>query len=316
MSTPLVTIRCLVYNHEPYLRQCLDGFVMQKTNFPFEAIVHDDASTDRSAEIIREYAEKYPDIIKPIFEKENQYSKHDGTIGKIMREHTKGKYVAMCEGDDYWIDPLKLQKQVDLMENNPLCGMCYAQVKSYYQKKSTFGEVRGENCESFEKLLTINTIPSLTCLIDNKLLQKYVEDVNPSAKQWKMGDYPMWLWFAHESTIAFIPEVVGVYRILEKSACHSFSTINKVQFIISTYEIRSFFAEKFASPQLPQILDKIFWWNYILSILKKDKENANTLALKLQGSIHMTLLQKIVLYLGRINLLFASLLIKYYLKRR
>ena len=73
----MVSIRCLVYNHEPYLRQCLDGFVMQQTNFRFEAIVHDDASTDGSAAIIREYAAKYPDIIKPIYETENQYSKRD-----------------------------------------------------------------------------------------------------------------------------------------------------------------------------------------------------------------------------------------------
>lgn len=121
MSTPLVTIHCLVYNHEPYLRQCLDGFVMQITDFPFEAIVHDDASTDRSAEIIQEYAGKYPDIIKPIFEAENQYSKHDGSIRRIMNEHTRGKYVAMCEGDDYWIDPYKLQKQVDYLESHPEC---------------------------------------------------------------------------------------------------------------------------------------------------------------------------------------------------
>lgn len=120
-SLPLVSIRCLVYNHEPYLRQCLDGFVMQRTNFPFEAIVHDDASTDRSAEIIREYADKYPDIIKPIFETENQYSKHDGSIQKIMNEHMIGRYVAMCEGDDYWTDPYKLQKQVDFLESHPEC---------------------------------------------------------------------------------------------------------------------------------------------------------------------------------------------------
>lgn len=135
MSTPLVTIRCLVYNHEPYLRQCLDGFVMQKTNFPFEAIVHDDASTDRSAEIIREYAEKYPDIIKPIFETENQYSKRNGSIRRIMNEHTRGKYVALCEGDDYWIDPYKLQKQVDFLETHPDYGLVYTDVNFYFQKR-------------------------------------------------------------------------------------------------------------------------------------------------------------------------------------
>lgn len=115
----IVTIQCLAYNHEPYIRQCLDGFVMQKTNFRFEAIVHDDASTDGTADIIRKYAEKYPDIIKPIFETENQYSKKDGSLGKIIGLHTHGKYVAMCEGDDYWIDPLKLQKQVDFLEEHP-----------------------------------------------------------------------------------------------------------------------------------------------------------------------------------------------------
>ena len=78
----MVTILCLVYNHESYIRQCLEGFVMQKTNFRFEAIVHDDASTDGTAAIIREYAEKYPDINKPIFETENQYSKGDGSLGR------------------------------------------------------------------------------------------------------------------------------------------------------------------------------------------------------------------------------------------
>lgn len=120
----LVTIRCLAYNHEPYIRQCLEGFVMQKTNFRFEAIVHDDASTDGTAAIILEYAEKYPDIIKPIIETENQYSKKDGSLRRIVDLHTHGKYIAICEGDDYWIDPYKLQKQVDFLEANLDCSFC------------------------------------------------------------------------------------------------------------------------------------------------------------------------------------------------
>ena len=126
---PLVAIHCLVYNHAPYLRDCLEGFVMQQTNFPFVAIVHDDASTDASAAIIREYEEKYPDIIKPIYEAENLYQKGGFTaINEVMNtaiEATGAKYIAMCEGDDYWIDPLKLQKQVDFMENHLDC-TCYA----------------------------------------------------------------------------------------------------------------------------------------------------------------------------------------------
>lgn len=133
-SPLMVTIRCLAYNHEPYIRQCLEGFVMQKTNFRFEAIVHDDASTDGTAAIIREYAKKYPDIIKPIFETENQYSKKDGSLRRIMDAHTHGKYVALCEGDDYWIDPLKLQKQVVFLEEHPECTLVFSNAYIHFEE--------------------------------------------------------------------------------------------------------------------------------------------------------------------------------------
>lgn len=137
---PLVSIRCTVYNHEPFLRQCLDGFVMQQTTFPFEAIVHDDASTDGSAAIIREYAEKYPDIIKPIYETENQHSKHDGSIGRIMDAaiHPSAKYIALCEGDDYWTDPHKLQIQVDFLESHPDYFMSCHAYQFYFEATKEF----------------------------------------------------------------------------------------------------------------------------------------------------------------------------------
>ena len=123
----LVAIHCLVYNHEPYLRDCFEGFVMQKTNFRFVAIVHEDCSTDHSADIIREYEAKYPDIFRPIYETENQWSKHDGSLERIMNaaiDATGAKYIAMCEGDDYWIDSYKLQKQVDILEADRSLMLC------------------------------------------------------------------------------------------------------------------------------------------------------------------------------------------------
>lgn len=110
---------CTAYNHEKYIRQTLNGFVMQRTNFAFEAIVHDDASTDHTAAIIREYAEKYPDIIKPIYQTVNQYSQKVNIYRDIMAPLAQGQYIAYCEGDDYWTDPHKLQKQVDFLESNP-----------------------------------------------------------------------------------------------------------------------------------------------------------------------------------------------------
>ena len=115
----IVSIICVTYNHEPYIRQCLEGFVMQKTDFAFEVLIHDDASTDKTADIIREYEAKYPDLIKPIYQIENQYSKGVKINAIYNYPRAKGKYIAFCEGDDYWIDPLKLQKQVDFLEANP-----------------------------------------------------------------------------------------------------------------------------------------------------------------------------------------------------
>lgn len=145
MDKPVVSIKCTVFNQEKYLRQCLDGFVMQKTNFPFEAIVHDDASTDHSADIIREYAEKYPNIIKPIYEKENQWSKHDGSLEKIMDNACIGKYIAFCEGDDYWTDPFKLQKQVNYLESHPEIVVCSHTFRVYIQNTHTFYDNRYSN---------------------------------------------------------------------------------------------------------------------------------------------------------------------------
>lgn len=139
MNQPLVAIDCLVYNHEPYLRDCLEGFVMQQTDFPFVAIVHDDASTDHSADIIREYAAKYPDIIHPIYETENQWRKADGSLRKIMDtaiEATGATYIALCEGDDYWTDPHKLQKQVDFLDTHPNVGLCYTDCDIYYEDEN------------------------------------------------------------------------------------------------------------------------------------------------------------------------------------
>ena len=123
---PLVTVSCIAYNHEKYIARALDSFLKQKTDFPFEIVIHDDASTDRTAEIIREYAEKYPDIIRPMYQTENQYSKGISNIsGAFNFPRAEGKYIAMCEGDDYWIDDTKLQRQADYMEAHPECTMCF-----------------------------------------------------------------------------------------------------------------------------------------------------------------------------------------------
>ena len=212
----LVVIHCIAYNHEPYIRECLDGFVMQKTNFKFVAIVHDDASTDGTANIIKEYAEKYPDIIKPIFETENQWSKMDGSLCRIMNEaigETGAKYVAMCEGDDYWIDPCKLQKQVDFMETNPNFSICFHKVNTLINGK---GEFKGEFIvDDMPKKSTIYDLairnyihtPSVLYRRNKSVQEKYARII-PCLP----GDYVLWMLLAETGDIYKFDETMAVYR--------------------------------------------------------------------------------------------------------
>lgn len=120
----MVSIVCNAYNHGGYIKDALDGFLIQQTNFTYEILVHDDASTDNTASIIREYEKRYPDVIKPIYETENQYSKGMGKVSEIQFARAQGKYIALCEGDDYWTDAYKLQKQVDILEQHPEVDIC------------------------------------------------------------------------------------------------------------------------------------------------------------------------------------------------
>lgn len=150
LKSPLVSISCITYNHASFIRQCLDGFLMQKCNFEYEIVIHDDASTDGTTEIIKEYEKKFPNIIKPIYQKENQYSKGFTAPNPMFNyPRAKGKYIALCEGDDYWTDPLKLQKQVDFLEQNEDCSICWTK---YYK-------IKENNNNIIEEPEWINLIP-------------------------------------------------------------------------------------------------------------------------------------------------------------
>ncbi len=222
----IVSVSCLVYNHEKYLRKCLEGFVTQKTNFKFEVIVHDDASTDNSAAIIKEYEEKYPDIIKPIYQVENQYSNPNRKIGLLalyIFPVMKGKYVAFCEGDDYWCDPNKLQRQVDILENNPDCSLCVHRVEDVYEDGS-FANVHHPS-KAFKK-----GVYSPKEIMD--IMKKYMYPFQTSSYMLKLenmihyrtkyelfygkfgvGDIPIILSSILEGNIYYIDDVLSCYRV-------------------------------------------------------------------------------------------------------
>lgn len=212
-SIPLVTIRCTAYNQEKYIEKTLDGFLLQETNFPFEILVHDDASTDRTPRIIKEYSKKFPQIIRSICETENQYSKGNHTLGRIMNEKCRGKYCAICEGDDYWTSPYKLQKQISYMEENPNCLMTFHAV--LYECNGKI--VKNDRRFSKECDVAVSDIiegggyfcatPSL-CVRTKEMLQfpKYRSIA-------LVGDYPLQVMMATKGEVHYFPDIMGVYRV-------------------------------------------------------------------------------------------------------
>ena len=277
-ETPVVTIQCLVYNHEPYLRQCLDGFVMQKTNFPYEAIVHDDCSTDQSAAIIREYAERYPDIIKPIYESENQYSKKDGRLIEIINKHTRGRYVAFCEGDDYWTDPYKLQKQVTYLEQHTEIGLCYTDFdikdennKHLYRSILKNKQHSNDRFLIEEWILKTPYIGPMTWMVKKNLWQSIPNVLFID------GTFHYFTFFLANSKIAYLNATTAVYRIIPESASHSKDLIKVYNYYKLLHEeqlaLTELYIPKLNKAKLQEAINKQYYTKrYNLILCMEDRE--------------------------------------------
>lgn len=271
--TPLVSICSITYNHAPYIRQCLDGFLMQQTTFPIEIIINDDCSTDGTTEIVKEYAEKYPDLIRPIFHEENQYQKGvKGMFATFVFPKARGKYIAMCEGDDYWTDPLKLQKQVDFLEANPEYGLVHTRAKVFTRKKEEFskdGHTIGSPFKNFDELLVSNKIATLTTCFRNDLCRLYLDEVHLYPK-WRMGDYPLWLFIASKSSVYFMQDITSVYRELENSASHFTDLKNECDFILDSFDVSRFFCVRHKKYYLLSEIGKKIFYRLLYALIVYD----------------------------------------------
>lgn len=210
----LVSICCLTYNHEKYIRDALDGFLIQKTNFKYEVIIHDDASTDATPDIIREYAEKYPSIIKPILQKENQYSKGIRIVKTYIVPKVRGKYVAICEGDDYWCSSEKLQKQVDFLESHSQYSACVHNTKCV---NCLNGKIKLQSPLTDNKILGTEDVLrykwNVFHLSSVMYRRKYI--VRPEAFYAKgFGDYPLAIYLSMAGKIYYFKDVMSVYRYI------------------------------------------------------------------------------------------------------
>lgn len=211
-SPIMVSVSCITYNHENYIAEAIEGFIMQKTNFPFEILIHDDASTDRTPEIIQSYAPKYPDLIKPIYQTENQYSKGIKPALKFNFPRAKGKYIAICEGDDYWTDPYKLQKQVDFLDSNPGHSVCFhlAYRLDHATGKKTIQKIRKvKPSYDLSDLLRGNFIPTASIMFRRSFLVDLPDwfSVAPA------GDWMLLVLLAQHGKIGFINQAMSVYRV-------------------------------------------------------------------------------------------------------
>jgi len=209
----MVSISCITYNHENYIADALENFLMQKTNFLFEVLVHDDASTDRTADIIREYEKEYPEIIKPIYQKVNQYSQGI-KVSNINYARKKGKYYAICEGDDYWIDPYKLQKQVDYMEGHPECSACvHAAYRVSYDKNMFSDHIAP--CKTSKNYYPDEVILGGAAMFaTNSTLyrSKYRKDLPDFFRISDVGDYPLMVYLSLKGYIHYMAEFMSAYR--------------------------------------------------------------------------------------------------------
>lgn len=214
---PLVSICCITYNHQNYIRDAIEGFLMQKTDFPFEIIIHDDASTDATADIIREYEEEYPDIIKPIYQTENQYSKGKRATLFTFRA-ARGKFLALCEGDDYWIDPLKLQKQIIEMEKHPECYISFHPAIQRWVDGSEDDRMLGLYSDKttivpVEKVILSWDIfmPTASIVLNRSVVSRIVSFFD-LAKEAPVDDYYIRVLGAENGGALYLSDIMSVYR--------------------------------------------------------------------------------------------------------
>lgn len=220
VSNSKISVICLTYNHERYLEKCLKGFVRQKTNFAYEVFVHDDASTDNTVKIIERYAGKYPEIIRPLYEQENQYSKGKNIVSNIVLTLVKSEYIAICEGDDFWIDPNKLQNQVDALDRYPECHMCVCRARVVNEGGKETEEVLPKkmipsgliDSKKFLEYCIDETFQTSGFVMRAKYMREYYENNRYFAQTCPVGDIPYRLYFASVGPIFYFSNIMTCYR--------------------------------------------------------------------------------------------------------
>lgn len=328
-----VLVRCFTYNQSKYIEDALNSFAMQQTNFPFVCFVMDDASTDDEQEIIKNWMERECNMSKAetidiptsiviivphktnlsctfafYLLKQNLYGTGDKKMNHVYPWREKCEYESICEGDDYWIDALKLQKQVEFLDANPEYGMCYTRCNYFNQNRQNFERYGwGGSYVSFEDLIKECTVPTNTVMLRSNLLKLYETEGHAKNKGWLMGDYPMWLWFAHESRVYFIEDITSVYRVLDNSASHSNKLEVYERFMYSTYDMLSYFCNLYNCQSLLS-LDRLYSALFNAAVMYGNIEKEKEYFKKIKKTNIKQKMKHIICFNKVVYNMFASLL--------
>ncbi|WP_353085168.1 GNAT family N-acetyltransferase [Flavobacterium sp.] len=253
LETTTASVFVMVYNHEKYIAECLEGILMQKCNFNFDIVVGEDCSTDKSREILLEYQNRYPGKFKLLL--------HETNIGAANNQmevfkNCKGKYIAMCEGDDYWIDPLKLQKQVDFLEANEDYVLIHSDIflknssgENIKSARNTISKIirwpKNNDYNVVKYLVKGNYIMTLTVLITKNALFKALNKITENDNEIATIDYTIFLELSKLGKIHYQQEKTAVYRILPNSASNNTDLDARLSYIESTINISRFYNQKF-----------------------------------------------------------------------
>jgi len=236
LNTPLVSICTITYNHENFIEEALDSFLMQETNFPFELVVDDDLSPDGTVDIIKKYMKKYPNIMNV-----NLRTKNVGSMTNFIEnmQRAKGKYIALCEGDDYWTDSLKLKKQVDFLKINPIYSGCFHdcivmnnKIDGKGEEYLRIGDKQIDKDVDLVSIINKNNIPTASIVFKN-----FIEDIPKYLTETSKGDYALMIMIAEHGKIKYIPEVMSVYRIHNGGIWSSKSLIYHHKEAIKFYDL-------------------------------------------------------------------------------
>jgi glycosyltransferase involved in cell wall biosynthesis len=293
MSKPLVSVKMITYNHAPYIRRAVEGVLQQKTNFPFELVIGEDCSTDGTREIVFEYERRYPDLVRVI------YSKHNVGASANNRQTAKacsGKYLAFCEGDDFWHDPGKLQKQVGYLESHPECGLVYSGYDVYHPSSNKtirdfiqfkrWKMPENPTLEDFVEEQSVLGRGIATCsVVLRRCLYDEVKAADPYLHQgdhFRMGDTQLWAEMSLKARVHFIPESLATHVISEESATRSKDVTKLLLFGMSQAEMMLYLCSKHNLPQHLREPHERWWCNASLRLAlhRRDLELANEVRMK------------------------------------